>query len=80
MPWLNDKPYKHESRNGASFYATRCDLRDGVRITKPSFNYSETQFAQDLVEFGAMHHINMEGRLNGFQGYDCISYEIVTPF
>ena len=80
MNWLNEHPYEHHGSNGARFYATRSDLKDGVRIVKPSFNYSDTQFAQDLVEFGAMHNQTMEGRLNGFQGYDSIKYVIDTPF
>lgn len=75
--WLNDKPYEHHSRNGTKFFASRCDLREGVRVIKPNSQFfTELHFAEDMLEFGAMHRIHMDGRLNGFSGYDCVTLNI----
>lgn len=73
----NDKPYEHRSSNGTLFTCNRCDLREPVKVTRPS-RLSDTHFAQDIGEFAAYHALHIHPCLNGFPGYDTIRYEIET--
>jgi hypothetical protein len=73
--WINEKPYSHTSHNGTHFSADRCDLKGGVKITRPDY-VDDMRFAADCAEFGAMHVILVHERLNGFQGFTAIHYEL----
>jgi hypothetical protein len=42
-------------------------------------NVSDKKVMADMVEFGAWHAINIYPDLNGFQGYDCVSFNFVKP-
>lgn len=72
---LNEKPLSHTSANGSQFKADRCDLKNGVMVERP-LDISDVQLCADFSEFGAFHSLEIRERLNGFAGYDCISYTI----
>ena len=71
----NDKPYEHVSRYGTRFTADRCDFRNGVRMVVDSISRPE-HVASDVAEFAAYHALHIHEHLNGFQGYDCIDFQI----
>lgn len=73
--WINEKPYSHTSHYGTHFSSDRCDLKNGVKIIRPD-HVDDMRFAADCAEFGAMHVILVHDRLNGFQSFSAIHYEL----
>jgi hypothetical protein len=74
--WINENPLSHTSNNGCHFTATRCDLKGGVKLFKPSW-ITEADMAADIAEFGAFHGMEIWPKLNGFQGWGSVEFEIV---
>lgn len=72
---LNESSFSHTSRNGTHFKADRCDFLNGVEVEKPS-DISELDLCADFAEFAAYHAVAIRERLNGFSGYDTVSYTI----
>lgn len=80
MGWLygkpmNDMPFQHISSNGTIFTCPRCDLSVPVKVTLPDWKIGVLTIVQDVSEFVGYHSRNIWKELNGFQGYDCITYE-----
>lgn len=80
--WVNEKPFEHRCRNGTVFTGTRCDLRDGVDVQLDGWVKDVRGWRElvncDYVEFAAWHALNIFPQLNGFQGYDCITFRNTT--
>lgn len=77
MPTItNNTPIIHTSRNGTTFVSETADLRKGVVIDVAAFNSNAagSAFAADAAEFGAWHALNINPHLNGFSGYDCVTF------
>lgn len=73
MP-MNEKPFSHRGHHGTYLTANRCDFRGGVTITdKPK---DIAAFASDIAEIISYHAMHIWPELNGFQGYDCIQWDI----
>jgi hypothetical protein len=86
---MNDKPFSHTSRYGTRFESTRCDLREGIKVTPAEPLIGVTipcdgrisegeRVVSDLaqmVAYHAMHiHPQLDLRAGGFVGYDCIRW------
>jgi cytolysin (calcineurin-like family phosphatase) len=74
--WINDKALSHTATNGCRFKAARADLKGGVKLIKPE-GTTEANMAADIAEFGAFHGMEIWPRLNGFQGWGSVEFEIV---
>jgi hypothetical protein len=72
---LNNKPFQHMSSNGTEFNAEFGDLKTGVKVTNA--NKDILRYTQDVAEFTAFHVLFIRPELNGFAGYDAISFEII---
>ena len=72
---LNKKKFEHLCRNGTRFTADRCDFRNGV-VAEIPHSISREQLMQDVSEMIAYHALNIFDQLNGFSGYDYITYII----
>lgn len=73
--YLNDQSFSHYGHYGTYFEATRCDFRDGVKVTDAPKD--KAWLASDVAEMATYHALNIHPRLNGFQGYDCIKFNFV---
>jgi hypothetical protein len=73
---LNHQPFVHICRFGTVFVAKRCDFQGGVKVTTPDANPSLAAYSSDLAEMIGYHATNVHPRLNGFQGYDCIDFDM----
>lgn len=73
--FMNDKPFSHTSSNGTHFKADRCDLLNGVEVEKPE-GINEVALCSDFAQFAAYHAGVIHENLNGFAGYDNITYTI----
>ena len=69
---MNDKSFSHHCRYGTVFTATRCDFKDGVTVTQVP---KKELLAMDTAEMIGYHARAIYPELNGFQGYDCISFD-----
>ena len=77
--WLNEEPWEHRCKNGTVFRSSRCDFREGVVVTT-RISTTEKQLLQDVGEMVAYHAMTIHSQLNGFQGYDCITYTLRRTF
>ena len=80
---MNDMPFEHVSRHGTKFTCARCDFREPVKVKMEVslMEIADYQALQrlmvDISEMIGYHSRNIWDQLNGFQGYDCINYELV---
>lgn len=74
--FINDKPLEYHSDGGTVFKASRSDMATGMEIIKP-VGISELQFAQDNFEFGWYFTTEIQGKLNGFRGYNFAQYATI---
>jgi hypothetical protein len=74
-PIMNEKPFEHRCYNGTIFKCTRCDFRAPIRVTRDR-KLSEEQIMQDTAEMISYHALNIWKHLNGFSGYDCLTFFI----
>lgn len=74
---MNDKPFEHLSHYGTKFVAPKADFREGVIIFR-SPGLTQLQLLADLSEMIGYHAVNIHPELNGFSGYDCINFKIMT--
>lgn len=65
--------FSHRSRNGTCFECAFLDLSASVEVTNAA---EGTYLLQDVSEFAGSHAVNILPRLNGFQGYDCVHFEM----
>lgn len=70
----NTSPIGHTCRNGTYFEAARADLAGGVHVRFAEFGKRSDEALADFAEFGAWHQHNIWPYLNGFGGYDNISF------
>lgn len=77
LPIMNEKPFEHRSSNGSVFKCARCDFRVPIHVYREGY-ISETQIMQDTAEMIAYHAMNIWKHLNGFSGYDCLTF-IIQP-
>jgi hypothetical protein len=80
---MNDMPFEHVSINGTKFTCARCDFGAPIKV-KTEFSLMEMADVEvlqrimvDISEMIGYHSGNIWKELNGFQGYDCIQYELV---
>lgn len=82
MPWLygkpmNDRPFRYLCE-GFEFFSERCDFKGIVYVVKPTFGsvpeYALMKATSSMVGY---HACNIHKELNGFSGYDCITFEFV---
>ena len=71
---LNEKPFQHLSRFGTEFKCTRCDFRAPVLYTVLSNDIPNQNLMSDVAEMIAFHAMDIWPNLNGFSGYDCITF------
>jgi len=76
MEFLNDSRWQHICSNGTEFTCDRCDFKEPVIINPPD-NLSPENLWQDLSEMIGYHALNVWPNLNGFQGYDTITFKVV---
>lgn len=74
MKHLNENPFRFIGHYGTLFSADRCDFRGG--ITLKSVPKDKSLMASDIAEMIGHHATNIHPQLNGFQGYDCIDWNI----
>jgi len=68
----NDKPFEHICSNGTTFKCERCDFREPILVSSQPLG--EFKFANDVAEMIGFHATNIWPNLNGFQGYDTITF------
>ncbi len=73
---MNDKPFIHRA-DMFTFTASRCDFQSGVIIRTPK-QYTETELAAAVAEMIGYHATAIWPELNGFSGYDSISWTIAN--
>jgi hypothetical protein len=77
--YINEKPFTYIARYGTLFASSRCDLKEGVDISTDGPNpISLQQYHSDLAEMIGYHATVVHSQLNGFQGYDCISFKFLN--
>jgi len=69
---MNEKSFSHVCRHGTVFTATRCDFRGGVVVSHVP---KKELLAMDMAEMIGYHAGVIHPLLNGFRGYDCISFD-----
>ena len=70
----NESSFSHHCHYGTMFVAKRCDFRGGVQaIGAPK---DKAAFASDVAEMIGYHAVNIRPELNGFSGYDCITWHL----
>lgn len=74
MIFMNEEALEYRAPNGTAFKSERCDLRSVVKVISKR-KLQPHLLAQDLVAFGAYHAHYILPLLNGFPGYDAVSYE-----
>jgi len=71
--FLNEKEFDHYCRHGSIFVASRCDFKGGVKIKNPPDNTN--YLLRDVAEMIGYHAMAIHPHLNGFSGYDNITFE-----
>ena len=72
----HETPFDHNYHFGTVFRSETCDFKNAILVyDKPQ---NEILFARDVAEMIAFHAFNIHPELNGFQGYDCINFAIVS--
>ena len=75
---MNDMPFEHMSHNGTVFKCSRCYFKTKIFVLQEEgVELSLEKIMVDISEMIGYHAKNIWDQLNGFQGYDCIEYEIV---
>lgn len=67
--------YSHVGYNGTKITAAHKNLTGGVEVVVPEDMAMELVIA-DVAEAIAFHAIHIHPTLNGFAGYDCVTYNI----
>ncbi len=76
---VNDRPIEHQTRK-LTFTCARADLRAPIKV----HGYLTLRFpliqnlASEVAQFAAWHALNIFPELNGFQGYDTLTFEMVS--
>jgi hypothetical protein len=70
--FINESPFQHTCRYGTKFDASRCDFAGGVIVSNIP---TKELLAMDMAEMIGYHACAIHPDLNGFQGYDCISFD-----
>lgn len=84
MSWLygepmNDRPFQHHAMP-LEFFASRCDFRDGVYVIVPEdVDMKPETWLSATAQVIGYHATNIHRELNGFRGYDCIRYTLISP-
>jgi hypothetical protein len=82
MKPLNDQPFSFHSNNGVVFHSDHCDFRNGITYKIPKdTNKKEIQrmLMVAVAEMIGEHAMNVHPRLNGFQGYDVLTFTHAKP-
>ena len=74
---MNDKPFRHTAGR-FRFTAARCDFQSGVMIHTPK-DYTAIELVAAVAEMTGYHATSIWPELNGFSGYDSISWTILSP-
>ncbi len=74
--FMNDKPFVHVSSGGTRFICERCDFTKPVKVHE-SASLTREGLMGDVAEMVGYHAVAIHPELNGFAGYDCITFEIV---
>lgn len=72
---MNKKRFDHHCSNGTFFKSKRCDFKGGIIAITPK-NLQKELLMQDVAEMISYHTINIHPKLNGFSGYDTITFII----
>lgn len=68
---MNKKPFQYRSHFGTVFNCPTCDLSKPIVITDaPAFDL----LLRDVAEMAGWHAVNIRPELNGFAGYDCLTF------
>jgi hypothetical protein len=70
MKDIGNQRFSHTCRNGTQFQADRCDFAS-ISATKKDY---PQLLAADVAEMIGFHAVNIWPNLNGFQGYDCLTF------
>jgi hypothetical protein len=72
--------FEHRCRHGSVFRCESTNLTKPIMVTNwPRCNegvIDEERFASDVAQMIGFHAMNILPNLNGFSGYDCLSWDI----
>ncbi|MCP4526701.1 MAG: hypothetical protein GY833_12455 [Aestuariibacter sp.] len=75
---MNGRAFQH-SANGFDFFSERCDFKDGLYVVKPdTYETSESDLIAATAHVVGYHACNVRPELNGFAGYDAITFKVVS--
>lgn len=74
---MNYKSFTHTAGR-FKFFAPRCDFQSGIFMQTPK-SYTATELAAAVAEMIGYHATAIWPELNGFSGYDSISWTIRNP-
>jgi hypothetical protein len=70
-----DDGFEHTCRHGYVFKCPKADLSEPIRVTIPGVT-DPTWIMCDVAEMIGYHATNILPGLDGFQGYDAISFDM----
>lgn len=73
---MNGRSFEHHGRYGCKLVASRCDFSEGARFEYHPDTTEEQRLADMAICIG-FHATVVLPELNGFQGYDAISWQVV---
>lgn len=75
---MKDKPFEHDGPNGSKLVASHCDFRNGVTMISPHWLATQDRalVMEDVAACIGYHACNILPHLNGFRGYDAISFTV----
>jgi len=71
--YLNEKPFRHQTRYGTEFNCERCDFR--APVFYENVPEKVEYLMSDVAEMISYHAMHIHKELNGFSGYDTITFK-----
>lgn len=85
---MNKNKFEYHSSKGTYFECDTCDFSTPITVYAhyDSFVKEGVRFESlskllfpDVAEMIGYHAVNIRPELNGFQGYDCLRFDIIDP-
>lgn len=85
---MNKNKFEYHSSKGTIFVCDTCDFSTPITVYAhyDSFVKEGVRFLTvsklvlpDIAEMIGYHAVNIRPELNGFQGYDCLRFDVVDP-
>lgn len=71
---MNEKLFSYFGSFGTHFSCARCDFKAPLLVIDAPTE--KKHFLSDVAEMIGYHATNIRPELNGFQGYDCIDFQL----